>query len=108
MVSITKLFEKAKMKPSGNMSYDAFIDTVFVKYYRVNSNGQLVLSLSNGNSYRIKSKKPLNSAKLKDIDFIQKDMAKTGLHCPKCGLWLPKSELKKGIKCPECGTFCKK
>ena len=43
---------------------------------------------------------------LDEKDLFRK-MAKTGVKCPKCGLWLPKSEVKKGIKCPECGTFCK-
>jgi len=38
---------------------------------------------------------------------IFKDMVKTGLYCPKCRLWLPKTEVKKGIKCPECGKVCK-
>ena len=45
------------------------------------------------------------------------DMAKTGLHCPRCGLWFPEAELKTGLNCPmngfeiglycpTCGAFC--
>jgi len=34
-----------------------------------------------------------------------KNMAKRGLHCPECGLWIPYAALKKGIHCPECGFY---